>query len=61
MLLHGDRTCETCGVPLAPVGVSVCRRCGKRLCGRHLYGRFERLKRFLRFDRLCPDCRRRGA
>jgi hypothetical protein len=61
ILIDAGRVCEVCARPLAPIGTDVCRRCGKRLCAQHLYGRWPRLKRFLRFDRLCPDCRRRGG
>jgi hypothetical protein len=61
VLIDGGRVCEVCAAPLSSNGSEVCRRCGRRLCERHLYGRWARLRRFLHFDRLCPDCRRRGG
>ena len=51
--------CDKCRMPFDPVHGGVCSRCGRLLCGRHIYGSiFRRLQSFLGMALVCPECRR---
>jgi len=57
VLIEPPRPCGVCGTIDAEGGP--CRRCGERLCARHLHD----WRRFLPArwrQSICPTCRRRG-
>ena len=51
-------SCDECGVSFDPVHGGVCSRCGRLLCGKHVFGSIvRRVQSWLGFALVCTVCR----
>ena len=54
-------TCDECRRSFAPASGGTCARCGRTLCGMHLYGVFGGWRRLSAEAPECTTCRRAAA
>jgi hypothetical protein len=54
-------TCDECGRPFAPASGGTCAKCGRTLCGAHLFGVFGGWRRLSAEVPVCVTCRRADA